>query len=80
MMSDVLELPYHSRAVYDGINAQVSLASDQPRREIIGSARRRSDERERMRAGLQPFASSALQDRRRSHGDPLSALGHLPTH
>ena len=69
MMSDMLELPHHSRAVYDGINGQMSLAPDQPRRQIIGSARRGSDKRERVRPGFQPFASSALEDRRRSHGD-----------
>src|SRR5687768_18467869 len=71
MMSDVSELPHHSRAVYDGVNGQMSLASDQPRRQIVGSARRGGYERERMRARFQPFASPALQNGRRSHGGPL---------
>ena len=70
MVPDVRRFP-HDRGPVDGrVQRQVTLAPDQPRRKVIRSAQGSRRQRDRMRAGFEPFAASVLED----------DWAHVPTH
>ena len=72
MMANVQQLPPYRRAVYDGIYREVPLAADQPRRQIVGTARRGNEKRERVRPGFQSLAVSAVKNGWGGHTDAYS--------
>ena len=71
-MSNVHQLPPYSGTVYDGIYGEVPLAARQPRRQIVGTARRGDQKRERVRAGFQSLAISAVKNGWGGHTDAHS--------